>query len=60
LAKGSFLLLALVICMHYATVAIFVWFGKDVKLLEAPFHAALPVVAGLAGTTTAFYFKQKH
>jgi hypothetical protein len=52
--------LAVLICGHYAVVVLFTWFGKsDIKSVEAAFNTSLPVIAGLAGTAAAFYFKDR-
>jgi hypothetical protein len=60
LAYVVFALLAVLICGHYAVVVVFAWFGKsDIKSIEDAFNTSLPVIAGLAGTAAAFYFKDR-
>jgi len=55
-----FALLALLICGHYTVVVLFTWFGKsDMKPVEAAVNTSVPVIAGLAGTAAAFYFKDR-
>jgi hypothetical protein len=58
LALFVFALLALLICGNFAIVVWFAWAGKtDFKAVETAFNTSLPVIAGLAGTAAAFYFR---
>jgi hypothetical protein len=59
----AFSLLAILaggMAVHYACVMILIMYGRDygAKFLEDSFHAWLPVVSGLAGAATAYYFSK--
>ncbi len=52
--------LALVIFGHYTCVMILDWNSKQVDSVNSAYNAALPVVAGLAGSAVTYYFTRGH